>query len=185
MVWSQSPEAAERRCQLSEPAFCREIEVAIEQRLGRVRAVDDRYSFALNQHLVRNFNPTGRVLLMGDAARVLHPLAGVVDEVEFLSVTALERGFEDVRDFSARLAQLPAGADPGAGRVWKAFARQRRARAAVMLSLMTLLRRAYAEDDPYLQWLRSLGVSFTSRFGPLKKQIIREAMGLGPLAQSG
>lgn len=66
--------------------------------------------------------------------------------------------------------------------MWKAFARHRRARAQLMLALMTTLRRVYAEDDPYLQWLRNLGVKLTMASGPVKRQVIREALGLGPLA---
>jgi len=173
VVWSQSEPQAQRRLQLSDAAFCREITAASDNQLGEVLAVDERYSFPLNQHLVHSFNPLPRVLLMGDAARVLHPLAGLGANV----------GFEDVRDFVTRLAQLPAGVDPGYRGIWSSFARQRRARAQVMLSLMTLLRRTYAQNDPYLQWLRSLGVRLTTRFEPLKKQVIREALGLGPLAQ--
>ena len=51
-----------------------------------------------------------------------------------------------------------------------------------MLGLMTTLREVYSEDDPYLQWLRNLGVKLTASARPIKRQVIREALGLGPLA---
>jgi 2-octaprenylphenol hydroxylase len=172
VVWSQSESAAQRRQSLPAEAFCAELGEASEFQLGQITACDDRYIFPLTQHLVSSFNPLPRVVLLGDAARVLHPLAGLGANV----------GFEDVRDFLARLNALPNGADSGTRGMWKAFARHRRARAQLMLALMTTLRRVYAEDDPYLQWLRNLGVKLTMASGPVKRQVIREALGLGPLA---
>lgn len=172
VVWSQPRQAAERRVALDDAAFCLEAGRAIEHALGDVLEADRRASFPLIQHLVRRFDPAPRVLLLGDAARVLHPLAGLGANV----------GFEDVRDFLARLESIPHSADPGSAGIWLRFARQRRVRSLLMLSAMTALRQVYAEDDPYLQWLRNVGVSLTSRIRPLKRQVIREALGLGPLA---
>ncbi len=172
VVWSQSEYNAQRRQSLTDDAFCAELAQASEFQLGRVIASDERYIFPLTQHLVANFNPLQRVVLLGDSARVLHPLAGLGANV----------GFEDVRDFLARLNALPDAADSGTRGMWSAFARHRRARARLMLTLMSALRRVYAEDDPYLQWLRNLGVKLTMASGPLKRQVIREALGLGPLA---
>lgn len=172
VVWSQSQEQAERRQALSDVEFCQEIGAACEHQLGEVIACDDRHVFPLFQHLVADFNPGQRLLLLGDAARVLHPLAGLGANV----------GFEDVRDFLDRLAQLPEGEDPGSRGIWKRFARHRRTRAQLMLGLMTALREVYSEDDPYLQWLRNLGVKLTATVTPVRRQVIREALGLGPLA---
>jgi ubiquinone biosynthesis UbiH/UbiF/VisC/COQ6 family hydroxylase len=172
VVWSQSETEALRRKALTEADFCREITEASEAVLGQVTAADDRFCFPLVQHLAESFNPRQRVVLLGDAARVLHPLAGL----------GANAGFEDVRDFLDRLHALPVSGDPGTAGMWNRFARHRRARAALLLTLMSTLRRVYAEDDPYLQWLRNLGVNLTMRSGPIRQQVIREALGLGALA---
>jgi len=172
VVWSQSPEEARRRMALSDEAFCAELESAVESRLGRVRAVDERFVFPLSQHVVESFNPEDRVLLIGDAARVLHPLAGLGANV----------GFEDVRDLVARLERLPAGADPGARGLWRTFARRRRMRARLMVATMAGFRYAYAEGSPTLTWLRNGAVGWVNGNPTVKRQIIREALGLGPLA---
>lgn len=174
VVWSQSPAEAERRQALPEAAFCAEIEAAIEARLGRVTAVDARFTFPLAQHVVQDFNPDPRVLLIGDAARVLHPLAGLGANV----------GFEDVRDLVAVLRRLPAGADPGRNGLWRAFARKRRTRAQLMVAAMAGFRYAYAESSPTLTWLRNSAVGWINSAGTVKQQIIREALGLGPLASA-
>jgi 2-octaprenylphenol hydroxylase len=174
VVWSQSPEEAQRRKALPEDAFCAEIERAIESRLGEVVAVDRRFTFPLSQHVVRDFNPDPRVLLIGDAARVLHPLAGLGANV----------GFEDVRDLLAGLDRLPDGMDPGARGVWRAFARKRRTRAQLMVAAMAGFRYAYAESTPTRTWLRNSAVGWINATGTVKQQIIREALGLGPLASA-
>ncbi|MFU8814219.1 MAG: FAD-dependent oxidoreductase [Pseudomonadales bacterium] len=173
VVWSQSPEAAARRSVLADDAFCAELSAAVQGVLGAVLAVDQRVVFPLQQLLAASFNPHPRVLLIGDAARVLHPLAGLGANV----------GFEDVRDLLAVLARLPVAADPGSDRLWGGFDRQRLARARLMLGLMSALRRAYARGDPLSQLLRNLGVGWLNGSSLLKRQVMQEAMGLGPMAR--
>lgn len=175
VVWSQSPDAAQQRRDLPERDFCQSIERAIQHRLGAVEAVDARLVFPLRQQLAASFNPLPRVLLVGDAARVLHPLAGLGANV----------GFEDVREVLAGLARLGPGSDPGTAGFWRSFDRQRRARGRMMLAAMGGLRRVYARGDPASQWLRNLGVGWLNRAGPIKRQIMIEAMGLGPVARGG
>ena len=110
--------------------------------------------------------------MIGDAAHVLHPLAGL----------GANLGLEDVRDLLRRFDTLPKGADPGAAGLWQTFARQRRMRARLVLQLMHTLRHVYANGDPTFGWLRNVGVGWLNRTGPVKRQIVREALGLGPLA---
>jgi 2-polyprenyl-6-methoxyphenol hydroxylase-like FAD-dependent oxidoreductase len=53
----------------------------------------------------------------------------------------------------------------------------------MMISLMTGFRRAYAGSGPWSQWLRNTGVDWLNSAGPLKRQLIKEALGLGPVAR--
>jgi 2-polyprenylphenol 6-hydroxylase len=171
VVWSQSPEAAQRRKGMTDEEFCADLGRATQQCLGRVEMVDRRVSFPLQQLLAATFNPHPRVLLIGDAARVLHPLAGL----------GANLGFEDVRDVLAAIERLPGAGDAGATGLWRGFDRQRLARARLMLGLMDTLRRTYAHGDPLSQWLRNLGVGWLNRAAPIKRQLMMEAMGLGPV----
>ena len=170
VVWSQNESSAQARLSLGDAEFCSEIGRAIEYRLGSVLEVDNRHSFPLRQQLVRHFNAVPRVLLIGDAAHVLHPLAGLGANV----------GFEDVRALLARLRSIPLSQDVGEERLWRPFARQRRSRAQLMLGLMAGFRTVYAQDDPLLQWLRNVGVNWLNQAVPLKRQLMAEALGLGP-----
>ncbi|MGD8831388.1 MAG: FAD-dependent oxidoreductase [Pseudomonadales bacterium] len=174
VVWSQSPPSATRRKELEDEAFAGELEAAIEARLGAVEAVDARLTFPLAQHVVSDFNPADRVLLIGDAARVLHPLAGLGANV----------GFEDARDLLAVMARIPPGGDPGTTGIWRTFARRRRVRARMMVAAMAGFRQGYAGGGPLESWLRNLAVGWFDRAQPIKRQIIREALGLGPVAST-
>jgi ubiquinone biosynthesis UbiH/UbiF/VisC/COQ6 family hydroxylase len=173
VVWSQSEAMARQRLDLDDDAFAGELARAVSHRLGEVVAVDARLVFPLRQLLAGTFNPHSRVLLIGDAAHVLHPLAGLGANV----------GFEDVRDLLRVVAGLPRGADLGADGLWRGYDRRRVTRARMMLSAMDALRRVYARGDPLSQWLRNSGVAWLNRALPIKRQIVLEAMGLGPLGR--
>ena len=172
VVWSQSPEAAGRRRDMDAQAFCAELEASLEHRLGRVEVVDRRVVFPISQLLVENFNPVPRALLIGDAARVIHPLAGLGANV----------GCEDVRALVKTAQGVPVDGDLGAQGTWSGFARRRRARAQFMLGLMTVFRRTYAAKSPLSHLLRNTGVSLFDRSGWVKQQFIREALGVGQAA---
>ena len=170
LVWSQSPAAANRRLAMDDAAFCAELTRQSEACIGEICALDRRLRFPLVQSVASSFNPHPRVLLIGDAARVLHLMAGL----------GLNLGFEDV---TGLLRTVKGALDPGAPGLWRTFARRRKARAQAMVRLLAALQGFYSLKQPAAQWLRNAGVRLVNDFAPLKRQIILEAMGLGPLAQ--
>ena len=170
LVWSQSPAAAERRMALSEAAFCAELTRATEACQGEVEAVDRRLRFPLTQSVAKTFNPHHRVLLIGDAARVVHPLAGL----------GLNLGFEDV---SGLLRTAKGALDLGAPGLWRVFAGRRRARALSMAHFLSALQGLYGLPQPAVGWVRNFGVRLVNNSSLIKRQLVAEALGLGPLAQ--
>lgn len=173
VVWSQPAASAEHRTAQSAVDFCGELGDLLEGRLGAVTAVADRVAFPITQMLVKDFNPQPRVLLIGDAAHAIHPLAGL----------GANLGFEDVRDLVKCMEGLATGADIGANQIWASFAKQRRTRARLMLGLMAGLQKAYSAADPARAWLRNVGIGLIDHSPLLKSQLVREAMGVGPLAR--
>lgn len=171
LVWSQPRAEARRRAALTAPEFARELEDACEQVLGAVLAVDERFVFDLDQRLAATFHPDPRCLLIGDAARVLHPLAGQgvnigLEDVTELLATARDRG-DALRS------------DPGSPGLWRGYARRRRAKALLLLRLMDGFRIGYALQDPLLRLARNLGAELFDRSPRAKSLVIREALGLG------
>ena len=171
VVWSQPRGEARRRLGLSDAEFARELEQATEGVLGTVGSVDRRVVLDLDQRVAQTFYPSQRVLLLGDAARVLHPLAG----------QGVNVGLEDVADMLdvAGRHSTTMGVDPGAPRLWRGYARRRRAKALLLVRLMDGFRLGYSLDDPLLRLLRNAAVGALDRSGFVKVGLIREALGIG------
>ena len=172
VIWSQSATSARRRERLADGQFRSELARASGVAEDEILDVDRRVSFPVTQMLAEALNPHPRVLIIGDAARVIHPLAGL----------GVNLGFEDVAGVLKGLRRLPA-ADPGAPGSWRAFARRRKARGMAMMSFLAALRAFYGMPQPVAHWLRNSGVRLVDGAGPLKRQLIREALGLGPVAK--
>ncbi len=170
VVWSQPEATATQRCATPPSAFCDELTQLTESCVGQVRTVGERIAFPVVQSVAHGQHPSGRVVLVGDAARVLHPLAGL----------GVNLGFEDVAALSRVLRRHPT--DPGSVS-WSTFARRRRARSEVMVRAMALLQQTFGATDPGFAWLRNLGVRWIDGHAGIKHQLAREAMGLGPFAQ--
>jgi 2-octaprenylphenol hydroxylase len=131
--------------------------------------VDTRLTFPLVQQLSVQLVPAPRVVLTGDAARVVHPLAGM----------GVNLGFED----AALLAELcRSGDDPGRTEALEAYARKRLWRSRTLVTLMSTLQNVYGWRHPGRVWLRNVGVRFVNRQPFVRRQILREALGLGPVA---
>jgi 2-octaprenylphenol hydroxylase len=173
IVWSQPQERAEARVALEERAFAMELQRAGERCLGEILDVDARVAFGLTQRIAEQFAPCPRVLLAGDAARVLHPLAG----------QGVNLGFEDVAEVLEIAGTLPADAlaEPG---LWRGYARRRRLRAEILVRAMDAFRMAYGNANPWFGWLRNVGVDLVNASPAIKTQLIKEAMGIGPLART-
>ena len=169
IVWSQSPEMAQRRLDMDDDNFCRDLGYALEHRLGEVLAVDKRMAFPLTQQRVKNCAPHPRVLLIGDAMRVVHPLAG----------QGVNLGLEDVTHMLAVAAKQSNLAVPG---IWQRYARQRQVRARLMIQTMAALQKIYASNNPAVSLLRNFGVQSFNALDGIKRQVMREAMGLGPMS---
>lgn len=171
VVWSQSDATAQQLMSLDDTAFIARISQSIDSRYGAIRAVDKRFSFPLEQLVASSFQPAPRVLLVGDAARVLHPLAG----------QGVNLGFEDLHEVLRVAGNVPSK-DLGDDELWRGFARRRRLRADVMVRAMDAFAMAYRISDPGLNWLRNVAVDLLNAAPPLKRQLIREALGFGIFA---
>ena len=170
LIWSLPTPRQEAAVAWDDDAFCRALNDETEA-LAQVCGVGPRFAFPLRQGLAADINPSQRLLMLGDAARTLHPMAG----------QGVNVGLEDVR---ALLAHLPAGdlAPPGA---WRRFAADRRARSKLMLGLHSALLAAYGARAPLVRAVRNMGVRLLDGNAAVKAQLVREAMGVGALATVG
>lgn len=170
VIWSTSAPEHERLKSLGDEAFMGALGRETEDALGPFEAVDRRIGFSVRQSLAADFNPMDRVLVVGDAARTMHPLAG----------QGVNVGLEDAR----AIGVTATGADLGAPGTWRVFARERRLRSKLMIAAMRTLLAAYSgswASNAWVRLARNTGIRWIDSSSAAKSQLVREAMGLGPL----
>ncbi len=168
IVWTETPEMAERLCALDRVAFDRALEKRFGLRLGQVKALCDPVRYPLALGLARRFFAP-RLALLGDAAHIIHPIAGQGLNLGLKDAAALAECIID----TARL-----GLDPGAGDVLRRYDRMRRLDTAAMAAATDVLNRLFSNDIGPLRALRTLGLGMVERFPGLKRTFIREAAGI-------
>ena len=168
IVWSTSPEQAERLMALDDQQFCAELSRACEAHLGEVSSVAKRFSFPLRQrHAIDYFRDN--VVLVGDAAHTIHPLAGQGVNLGFLDVAALRD--ELVRTLARDL-------EVGEPSLLKRYQRQRKSHNLSMMAVMEGFKRLFGSQELPVRWARNEGMRQLNGLGPLKNVVIKQAMGL-------
>jgi 2-octaprenyl-3-methyl-6-methoxy-1,4-benzoquinol hydroxylase/2-octaprenylphenol hydroxylase len=168
IVWSLPDAEAKRVLALDDENFRQALGVASDFRLGPVRAVGRRAAFPLRLKLAERYE-VGRLVLLGDAAHAVHPLAG----------QGVNLGLRDVTELLATLVEArEAGRDFAATHVLRRYARRRRSADGMDAWSFDALARIYAWQSPPLVAARGLGVRLLDRIGPLKSRLARHAAGL-------
>nr|WP_199067101.1 FAD-dependent monooxygenase [Chromobacterium sp. ASV5] len=169
LVWYQRPEEVKRLLSLPDAelivAFSREF----PRRLGGIREILARGSFPLTRRHAQSYYKDG-VALAGDAAHTIHPLAG----------QGVNLGFQDAARLAETLIAARARGEDWAG--VKTLARYQRARKPANLAMqsgMDAFCYGFANDIAPLKMLRGLGLRLADKAGPLKREVIRYALGLG------
>lgn len=168
IVWSQDTHEAQRLQRLDDAAFIAELERAIDYQLGAVEAVSKRFAFPLRQRHAKSYIRPGLVLI-GDAAHSIHPLAG----------QGANLGYSDVRVLLDELAKArKLGLEPDDTLLLKRYQRRRKADNLIMMLAMEGFKRLFAREELPVRWLRNTGMRWFDRAGLLKHRIAAEAMGL-------
>lgn len=147
--------------------FCERLADSFENRLGHIQGVEERFSFPLvQQHALQYIGE--HVVLIGDAAHTIHPLAGQGVNLGFADANALAQSLAGARLEGKSISDT---------RVLKSYQRRRRAENIVMASAMEVFKRLYATDNPGVNWIRNAGMRFVNGHEPLKSMISKLAAG--------
>ncbi|MGY3901636.1 FAD-dependent 2-octaprenylphenol hydroxylase [Aeromonas lusitana] len=168
IVWSIPAARAEALCDCDEEQFNRQLMAAFDGRLGLCKVEGARSAIPLTARYARDF-ARERLVLVGDAAHTIHPLAGQGVNLGLLDAAALAEQL---------LKSQRAGADIGLLANLRGYERWRKSEAARMLAAMEGLKRLFGGSNPLKKLVRGLGLRAVDALTPLKTQVIRAAMGL-------
>lgn len=167
IVWSTTPDEATRLLELAPDALGMALAEAFEWRLGAVEVVDDAIGVPLVQRHAADYVTPG-LALIGDAAHSIHPLAGQGVNLGLMDAAVLAEELLEARRRGASLGDL---------RILSRYARRRRGDNASMLALMDAFRQLFGSRHPALTLARNLGLSGVDRLTPVKRLLMRQAIG--------
>ena len=168
LVWTESRAEAARIVALGDDDFHRELEQRFGLHLGEIKALDKPRAFPLSYFVARSFIGE-RLALIGDAAHVIHPIAGQGLNLGLKDVAALA----EVIVNAARL-----GIDVGQADVLERYQRWRRFDTMAMGLATNTLNFLFSNTSTLLRSLRDIGLGLVDRAPPLKNILIRQAAGL-------
>lgn len=178
IVWSRPKAQVEAMQQLSESEFCLALSRAFEDQLGAVIASDQRHVIPLRQRHAKRYVQAGLVLV-GDAAHTIHPLAGQGVNLGFLDVSALVETLKQAQQQGHDISSLG---------VLENYQAQRRGDNLRMMTLMESFSRLFGNQHPMLSLLRNTGMNWVQKLSPIKQHLAQQAMGVGahlpPLSQA-
>lgn len=165
MVWSLSPEQAQRLLRMAPQELCAQVGAACGHALGDLQLLTPPAAFPLHQlKLSRIVQP--RMALVGDAAHSVHPLAG----------QGVNLGLRDARALAQVLAQRGAHTDCGNIALLRRYERARKEDVLSMLITTDTLKKLFNNHHPLLRSARNFGLAATNRITPLKKMLARHAL---------
>jgi 2-octaprenyl-6-methoxyphenol hydroxylase len=168
IVWTEAKSEAKRIVALPDHEFHAELERRFGLALGEINAVGPRRALPLGLSIARSFI-ADRIALVGDAAHVIHPIAGQGLNMGLKDAAALAEVIVD----AARL-----GLDFGAADALERYQRWRRFDTTAMGVVTDGLNRLFSNRSDVLRFARDLGLGLVDRFPGLKNFFIREAAGL-------
>lgn len=168
IVWTLPEAEAQRVLALDDAAFALELTDASAARLGRAQPVSERAAFPLRRQLVRQ-QVAGRVLVLGDAAHVVHPLAGQGVNLGLRDVAALRTEVE-----SAQARRV----DWASAHRLQRWARRRRSDNTVSAYAFEGINRLFSNADPLAVLARGPLLGLAGKLPPLTRALWRHAAGV-------
>jgi 2-octaprenyl-6-methoxyphenol hydroxylase len=169
IVWNERRAEARALLALEPEDLTRQLEHRFTPKLGEISLASRVEAFPFRFQIARRF-VAGRLALVGDAAHVVHPVAG----------QGLNLGLRDVAALAETIVgEMRLGLDPGAPGPLAAYQRQRRFDVAASGLGLDALNRLFSNDLAPLRFVRDLGLRVVDRAPPLKDMLIAEAGGAG------
>jgi 2-octaprenyl-6-methoxyphenol hydroxylase len=167
IVWTERADLAPHFMKLDDAGFAREVGKRFGDWLGPVEPVGPRWSYPVSLLVAESF-AAERLALVGEAAHVIHPIAGQGLNLGIRDVAVLAELIVDAR----RL-----GLDIGAPDLLQHYERWRRIDSLTLAAVTDGLNRLFSNDMAPVRLARDVGLSFVNRLPPVKRFLMRHAMG--------
>ena len=167
LVWTERTADAKRILSLSDADFADELRLRFGDHLGAVRVKSGRHGYPLALYVAETF-AGDRLALVGDAAHVLHPLAGLGFNLGLRDVAALAESIHEAAEL---------GLDIGGTAVLDRYTEWRRFDTVATAAAMDAMNRLFANANPALTLLRRAGLMMVDRMGGLKSMFVGQAAG--------
>ena len=169
IVWTEKTGAAAALMAMDIEDFTALLQQRVEPYLGSVQLLGQRASYPLNLQHARRYT-SRRLVLVGDAAHGIHPIAG----------QGLNLGLSDIEVLVDELTQAhEMGLDPGDPSVLRRYEKRRRFDNGNMVIMTDLLDRLFSNAVPSVQAARRLGLGLVQNMPRLRRFFMRTAMGVG------
>ena len=153
---------------MDDAAFLGELRCRFGDKLGAVHPVSRRFAYPLSLHIARQF-AAQRLALIGDAAHVVHPIAGLGFNLGLRDIAALAEVLTDA---------MRLGLDIGAIDVVERYQAWRRLDTVMVAAATDGINRLFSNDNSTVRAIRDLGLGMVNSAGGLKSIFMREAAGL-------
>jgi len=167
VVWTEHADLAPRLLALPEAEFAAELRARFGDFLGEISPIGPRWAYPLALLQAERY-VARRLALVGEAAHVIHPIAGQGLNIAIRDVAALAELIVDQR----RL-----GLDIGDQAVLECYERWRRPDAVLLAAVTDGLNRLFSNTIPPVRLARDIGLAVVNRLPPLKRLLMRHAMG--------
>lgn len=167
IVWSINGERAQTYMALDDQDFCAALGATFEYRLGRITQADPRFSFPLTQRHAAHYYLPG-IVLVGDAAHTIHPLAGQGANLGIYDVKVLAEEIERATHRQLPLSDVS---------IVKRYQRRRQPHNLLAMSSMEGFKRLFGADDLALRWVRNEGLRLVDGLPWLKNKLSAMASG--------
>ncbi|MDX1635927.1 MAG: FAD-dependent monooxygenase [Marinobacter sp.] len=175
LVWYDDPAVLAELKALPEDQFLARVQQAFPADLPPLTALAGRASFAIARQHASQY-VSGRVVLVGDAAHTINPLAG----------QGVNLGFQDVECLQGLMREARrAGDDLAAPHRLQSYQDQRRPANRRMMLTMDAFYYLFSNRLPPLHLARNLGLGLAQRLPFARNQVARYAMGLAPETPPG